>query len=45
MEIINLKSKNEVINKTAEESYENAKGCYICKEKFENKYAGDKTLL
>ena len=25
-----------------QESYENAKICYICKEKFENKYLKDK---
>ena len=28
--------------KKQQESYENAKICYICKEKFENKYLKDK---
>ena len=28
--------------KMRQESYENAKICYICKEKFENKYSKDK---
>ena len=27
------------------ESYENAKICYICKEKFEDKYAKDKNII
>ena len=35
------KKKNEVINKQ-QESYENAKICYICKEKSEEKYAKGK---
>ena len=39
MKIINLKKKKkEVIKKEQQESYENAKFCFICKEKFENKY-------
>ena len=41
MKIINFKKKkNEVINKKAKP--ENAKICYICKQKFENKYLKDK---
>ena len=35
IKIINFKKKKM-------ESYENAKICYICKEKFENKYLKDK---
>ena len=39
MKIINFKKKKkEVIKKEQQESYENAKFCFICKEKFENKY-------
>ena len=39
MEIINLKKKKmKLLKKEEQESYENAKICYICKEKFENKY-------
>ena len=39
MEIINSeKKKKEFLNKKKQhESYQNAKICYICKEKFENK--------
>ena len=45
MKIINLK-KSEIINKRAvQESYENAKICYICKENFDNKYLKDKKYL
>ena len=32
-----------LLTKQQKESYENAKICYICKEKFENKYLKDKT--
>ena len=32
----------KIINFKIQESYENAKICYICKEKFENKYLKDK---
>ena len=32
-----MKKKN-YLKKEQQESYENAKNCYICKEKFENKY-------
>ena len=46
MKIISFKKKiNEVINQRAEESYGNAKICYICKEKFENKYLKDKNIV
>ena len=39
MKIINLKKKKmKLLKKEEQESYENAKICYICKEKFENKY-------
>ena len=31
----------KLLTKEQEESYENAKICYICKEKFENKYFED----
>ena len=47
IKIINFE-KNETINKKErerEESYENAKIYYICKEKFENKYLKDKKYL
>ena len=37
MKIINLK-KLKLLTKEQQESYENVKICYICKEKFENKY-------
>ena len=33
----------KLLKNKQEESYENAKACYICKEKFEDKYAKDKT--
>ena len=43
MEIINFKKKKmKLLPKEQQESYENAKICYICKEKFENKYLKDK---
>ena len=32
----------KLLTKEQQESYENAKICYICKEKFENKYVKDK---
>ena len=32
----------KLLTKEQQESYENAKICYICKEKFENKYFKDK---
>ena len=43
IKIINfLKTKTKLLTKEQQESYENAKICYICKEKFENKYVKDK---
>ena len=42
MKIINFKKKkNKLLTKEQQESYENTKICYICKEKFENKYLKD----
>ena len=35
------KKKTKLLTKEQKESYENAKICYICKEKFENKYLKD----
>ena len=32
----------KLLTKEQQESYENSKICYICKEKFENKYLADK---
>ena len=32
----------KLLIKEQQKSYENAKTCYICKEKFENKYLKDK---
>ena len=31
-----------LLTKEHQESFENAKNCYICKEKFENRYVKDK---
>ena len=43
MKIISFdKKKMKLLTKEQQESYENAKICYICKEKFENKYLKDK---
>ena len=43
MKIISFKKKKmELLTKEQQESYENAKICYICKEKFEIKYLKDK---
>ena len=36
------KKKMNLLKKVEKESDENAKICYICKEKFENKYLNDK---
>ena len=36
------RNENKLLTKEQPESYENAKICYICKEKFENKYLSDK---
>ena len=39
MKIINFKKKKlELLTNDQQKSYENAKICYICKEKFKNKY-------
>ena len=39
MKIINFKKKAiKLLAKEQQESYENARICHICKEKFENKY-------
>ena len=38
MKIIHFKKKKILLTKEQEESYENAKICYICKGKVENKY-------
>ena len=35
----------KLLTSEQQESYENAKICYICKEKFENKYLKDKIYL
>ena len=43
MKIINFKKKKlKLLTEEQQESCENAKICYICKEKFENKYLKDK---
>ena len=43
MKIINFQKKiMKLLTKEQQESYENANICYICKEKFENKYSEDK---
>ena len=43
MKIIDFKKKKmKLLTKEPQESYENAKICYICKEKLENKYMKDK---
>ena len=44
MKIINFKNKqkNKLLTKEQQEPCENAKICYICKEKFEHKYLKDK---
>ena len=43
MNIINFKKKKmKLLTKEHHESNENAKICYICKEKFENKYVKNK---
>ena len=43
MKIINFKKKKlKLLTQEQQESNENSKICYICKEKFENKYVKDK---
>ena len=44
MKIIHLKNM-KLLTKEQQESYENAKICYICKEKFGNKYLKDQKYL
>ena len=42
LKVINFKKKKmKLLTKEQHESYENTKICYICKEKFENKYLKD----
>ena len=44
--VINFKEKNmKLSTKEEQESYGNAKICYICKERFENKYLKAKKIL
>ena len=43
VKIINFKkTKMKLLTKEQQESYENGKICYICKENIENKYLKDK---
>ena len=42
MKLILKRINMKLLTKEQQESYENAKICYICKEKFENKYLKDK---
>ena len=35
----------KLLTKEQQESYENAKLCYICNEKFENQYVKDKNIV
>ena len=43
VKILNFKRKKlRLLTKAQQESYKNAKICYICKEKFGNKYLKDK---
>ena len=41
----NENKKDKSLTKDNHESYEKAKMCYICEEKFENKYLKDKTYV
>ena len=34
----------KLLTKEQQESYENVKNCYICKENFENKYLKNKKI-
>ena len=46
MKIINLKNKKiKLLTKEQQESYENPKICFICKETFENKFLKAKKYL
>ena len=42
IKIINFQKKKMLLTKEKQESYENAKICYIGKEKFKKKYVKDK---
>ena len=43
MKIINSKNKKiKLLTKEQQKSHENSKICYICKEKFKNRYVKDK---
>ena len=45
MKMINFKKKKlKLLPKEQQESYKKAKICYICREKFENKYLKEKIL-
>ena len=41
MKIILKRKKMKLLTKEQQESYKNAKICYICKEKFENRHLKD----
>ena len=43
--IIFKKKKMKLLSKKQQDSYENAKICYMCEGKFENKYLKDKKTL
>ena len=46
MEIINFKNKKtKLLKNEQQKSYKNAKTCYICQEKFEDKHAKHKKIL
>ena len=46
MKIINFKKKKmKILTKEQQKSYENGKICYICKEKFENKYSKENNIV
>ena len=46
MKIINFKKKKmALITKEQQESYQNAKICYICKEKLESKYLKKQNIV
>ena len=46
MKIINFKIKKmKLLRKEQQKPYENAKICYFFKEKFENKYLKDKSIV
>ena len=46
MKMINFKKKKmKLSTNKQQESYENAKICYICQKKFEDKYAKDKKFI